>query len=59
MSARGGSSPIHARMMRIASKRGLLMVVIATPAGIEEILPLIAKGGDIDIVALSQKVRGS
>jgi hypothetical protein len=31
------------------------MVVIATPAGIEGILPLIAKGDDIDIVALSEK----
>jgi mannose-6-phosphate isomerase-like protein (cupin superfamily) len=33
----------------------LHMVVIATPAGIKEILPLIAKGDDIDIVALSEK----
>jgi mannose-6-phosphate isomerase-like protein (cupin superfamily) len=33
----------------------LRMVVIASPGGIEEILPLIAKGGDIDIKALSEK----
>jgi hypothetical protein len=31
------------------------MVVIASPGGIEEILRLIAKGGDIDIMALSEK----
>jgi hypothetical protein len=35
------------------------MVVIASPGGIEEILRLIAKGGDIDIMALSEKIRGS
>jgi mannose-6-phosphate isomerase-like protein (cupin superfamily) len=33
----------------------LRMAVIASPGGIEEILPLIAKGGDIDIKALSEK----
>jgi mannose-6-phosphate isomerase-like protein (cupin superfamily) len=33
----------------------LRMVVIASPGGIEEILPLIAKGGDIDIKALSER----
>ena len=33
----------------------LRMVVIASPGGIEEILPLIAKGGNIDIKALSEK----
>jgi mannose-6-phosphate isomerase-like protein (cupin superfamily) len=33
----------------------LRMVVIASPGGIEEILRLIAKGGDIDIMALSEK----
>ena len=33
----------------------LRMVVIASPGGIEEILQLIAKGGDIDIMALSEK----
>jgi hypothetical protein len=37
----------------------LRMVVIASPGGIEEILRLIAKGGDIDIMALSEKIRGS
>jgi hypothetical protein len=31
------------------------MVVIASPGGIEEILPLIAKGSDIDIKALAEK----
>jgi hypothetical protein len=31
------------------------MVVIALPGGCEEILRLIAKGGDIDIIAVSQK----
>ena len=31
------------------------MVVISTPGGIEEILRLIAKGGDIDIMALAEK----
>jgi mannose-6-phosphate isomerase-like protein (cupin superfamily) len=33
----------------------LRMLVIASPGGIEAILPLIAKGGDIDIMALSEK----
>jgi Cupin domain len=33
----------------------LRMVVIASPGGIKEILPLIAKGGDIEIKALSEK----
>jgi mannose-6-phosphate isomerase-like protein (cupin superfamily) len=33
----------------------LRMAVIASPGGIEEILPLIAKGGDVDIKALSEK----
>jgi len=31
------------------------MVVIASPGGSEEILRLIAKGGDIDIITLSEK----
>jgi hypothetical protein len=31
------------------------MVVIPSPGGCEEILRLIAKGGDIDIMALSEK----
>jgi mannose-6-phosphate isomerase-like protein (cupin superfamily) len=33
----------------------LRMAVIASPGGIEEILQLIAKGGDVDIKALSEK----
>ena len=33
----------------------LRMAVITSPGGIEEILPLIAKGGDVDIKALSEK----
>ena len=33
----------------------LRMAVIASPGGIEEILRLIARGGDIDIMALSEK----
>jgi hypothetical protein len=31
------------------------MVAIASPGGCEEILRLIAKGGDIDVMALSEK----
>ena len=37
------------------SNSPLRMVVISTPGGIEEILRLIAKGGDIDIMALAEK----
>ena len=37
------------------SNSPLRMVVIASPGGIEEILRLIAKGCDIDIMALSEK----
>jgi mannose-6-phosphate isomerase-like protein (cupin superfamily) len=37
------------------SNSPLRMVVISTPGGIEEILRLIAKGGDIDIMALVEK----
>jgi mannose-6-phosphate isomerase-like protein (cupin superfamily) len=33
----------------------LRMAVIVSPGGIEDILPLIAKGGDVDIKALSEK----
>jgi hypothetical protein len=32
------------------------MVVIASPGGVEEILRSIAKGGDIDILALAEKL---
>ena len=35
------------------------MVVIASPGGIEEILPLIAKGGDVDIKCPFGEIRGS
>jgi len=38
-----------------SSNSPLRMVVIASPGGSEEILRLIAKGGDIDIIALSEK----
>ena len=37
------------------SNSPLRMVVIASPGGIEEILRLIAKGDDVDIMALSEK----
>jgi mannose-6-phosphate isomerase-like protein (cupin superfamily) len=37
------------------SNSPLRMVVICSPGGIEEIFRLIAKGGDIDIMALSEK----
>jgi mannose-6-phosphate isomerase-like protein (cupin superfamily) len=37
------------------SNSPLRMVVIASPGGVEEILRLIAQGGDIDIVALAEK----
>jgi mannose-6-phosphate isomerase-like protein (cupin superfamily) len=37
------------------SNARLRMVVIASPGGSEEILRLIAKGGDIDIMALAEK----
>jgi len=37
------------------SNSPLRMAVIALPGGYEEILRLIAKGGDIDIMAVSQK----
>jgi mannose-6-phosphate isomerase-like protein (cupin superfamily) len=37
------------------SNSPLRMVVISSPGGVEEILPLIAKGGHIDLMALSEK----
>jgi mannose-6-phosphate isomerase-like protein (cupin superfamily) len=37
------------------SNSPLRMVVIASPGGCEEILRLIAKGGDLDIRALAEK----
>jgi mannose-6-phosphate isomerase-like protein (cupin superfamily) len=38
------------------SNSPLRMVVIASPGGVEEILRSIAKGGDIDILALAEKL---
>jgi hypothetical protein len=35
----------------------LRLLVVATPGGIEEILPIIAKGGDIDLPALAAKYQ--
>ncbi len=39
------------------SESPLRLLVVATPGGIEEILPIIAKGGDIDLPALAAKYQ--